>query len=132
MLMRRAATGAATTGGGDSRDRDDVLRQLGAAGGGWGRLAERGEGSGGGDGRVALGLSPFFLSLEIRTLVFFLLRALQVKPQEHKELCGGREGQTVYYVERKALHCGACCHVSFPRGSSMLNDGHVPWSSSLA
>jgi len=34
-------------------------------GGGWGRLAARGEGSGGGDGGVALGLSPFFLSLEL-------------------------------------------------------------------
>jgi len=32
---------------------------------------------------------------------------LQVKPQERKELCGGREGQTAYYVERKALRCGA-------------------------
>jgi hypothetical protein len=51
--MRRAAAGAATTGGGDSRDRDDVWRWLG-------RLAARGEGSGGGDGGVALGLSPFF------------------------------------------------------------------------
>jgi hypothetical protein len=30
---------------------------------------------------------------------------LQVKPQERKELCGGREGQTTYYVERKALRC---------------------------
>jgi hypothetical protein len=49
-------------------------------GGGWGRLAARGEGSGGGDGGVALGLSPFFLSLEyIRTLVFFSLRTLQVR-----------------------------------------------------
>jgi hypothetical protein len=70
-------------------------------GGGWGRLAARGEGSGGGDGGVALGLSPFFLSLELHTLVFFSLRTLQVKPQERKELCGGREGQTVYCVERK-------------------------------
>ena len=80
-----------------------------AAGGGWGRLAARGEGSGGGDGGVALGLSPFFLSLEyIRTLVLFCsLRTLQVKPQERKELCGGREGQTAYYVERKNLRCGA-------------------------
>ena len=25
-----------------------------------------------------------------------------------------------------------CCHVSFPRGSSTSNAGHVPWSSSLA
>ena len=58
-------------------------------GGGWGRLAARGEGSGGGDGGVALGLSPFFLSLELHTLVFFSLRTLQVKPQERKELCGG-------------------------------------------
>jgi hypothetical protein len=32
---------------------------------------------------------------------------LQVKPQERKELCGGREGQTAYYVERKNLRCGA-------------------------
>jgi hypothetical protein len=58
-------------------------------GGGWGRLAARGEGSGGGDGGVALGLSPFFLSLEFGfislfsilrityTLVFFS-RTLQV------------------------------------------------------
>ena len=76
-------------------------------GGGWGRLAARGEGSGGGDGGVALGLSPFFLSLELHTLVFFSLRTLQVKPQERKELCGGREGQTAYCVERKALRCGA-------------------------
>ena len=76
-------------------------------GGGWGRLAARGEGSGGGNGGVALGLSPFFLSLELHTLVFFSLRTLQVKPQERKELCGGREGQTAYYVERKALRCGA-------------------------
>ena len=76
-------------------------------GGGWGRLAARGEGSGGGDGGVALGLSPFFLSLELHTLVFFSLRTLQVKPQERKELCGGREGQTTYYVECKALHCAA-------------------------
>jgi len=34
-------------------------------GDGWGRLAARGEGSGGGNGGVALGLSPFFLSLEL-------------------------------------------------------------------
>ncbi len=27
---------------------------------------------------------------------------------------------------------GPCCHVSFPRGSSTSNAGHVPWSSSLA
>ena len=40
-------------------------------GGGWGRLAARGEGSGGGDGGVALGLSPYLLSLELHTLVFF-------------------------------------------------------------
>ena len=32
---------------------------------------------------------------------------MQVKPQERKELCGGREGQTAYYVERKNLRCGA-------------------------
>ena len=51
--MRRAAAGAATTGGG--------IAETGAMfGGGWGRLAARGEGSGGGDGGVALGLSPFF------------------------------------------------------------------------
>jgi hypothetical protein len=31
-------------------------------GGGWGRLAARGEGSGGGDGRVTLVWSPLFLS----------------------------------------------------------------------
>jgi hypothetical protein len=31
-LMRRAAAGAATTGGGDSRDRGDVWWRLGAAG----------------------------------------------------------------------------------------------------
>ncbi len=30
---------------------------------------------------------------------------LQVRPQERKELCGGREGQTTYYVERKVLRC---------------------------
>jgi hypothetical protein len=35
------------------------------------------------------------------------LLPLQVKPQERKELCGGREGQTAYYVERKNLRCGA-------------------------
>ena len=58
-------------------------------GGGWGRLAARGEGSGGGDGA---GVSKFFC-----------YRTFQVKPQERKELCGGREGQTTYYVERKAL-----------------------------
>ena len=40
------------------------------------------------------------------TLVFFSL-PLQVKPQKRKELCDGREGQTAYYVERKALRCGA-------------------------
>jgi hypothetical protein len=28
-----------------------------------------------------------------------------LKPQERKELCGVREGQTTYYVERKALRC---------------------------
>jgi hypothetical protein len=38
--------------------------------------------------------------------VFFSL-PLQVKPQKRKELCDGREGQTAYYVERKALRCGA-------------------------
>ncbi len=77
-------------------------------GGGWGRLAARGEGSGGSDGGVALGLSPFFLSLELHTYPgIFLLRTLQVKPQERKELCDGREGQTAYYVECKALRCGA-------------------------
>ena len=64
-------------------------------GGSWGRLAARGEGSGGGNGGVALGLSPFFLSLELPCI--FLLRTLQVKPQEHKELFGRREGQTTYY-----------------------------------
>ena len=64
-------------------------------GDGWGRLAARGEGSGGGDGGVALGLSPFFLFLEL---------PCNVKPKERKELCGGREGQTTYYVERKAAH----------------------------
>ena len=47
-------------------------------GSGWGRLAARGEGSGGGDGA---GVSKFFW-----------YRTFQVKPQERKELCGGREG----------------------------------------
>ena len=51
------------------------------------------------------GFSPFFYP-SIITLVFFSL-PLQVKPQKRKELCDGREGQTAYYVERKALRCGA-------------------------
>ena len=53
---------------------------------------------------VALGFLPF--PIPRITLVFFSL-PLQVKPQKRKELCDGREGQTAYYVERKALRCGA-------------------------
>ena len=55
--------------------------------------------------RGGFGFSPFFYP-SIITLVFFSL-PLQVKPQKRKELCDGREGQTAYYVERKALRCGA-------------------------
>ena len=76
-------------------------------GGGWGRLAARGEGSGGGDGGVALAwvYLPFFY-LRITYIPWYFFRFV-VKPQKRKELCGGREGQTAYYVERKALRCGA-------------------------
>ena len=94
----RRRGGAATTGGGDSRDWDDVWRRLGAAGskgGGQRRRQQRG----------GFGLISLFSILRI-TLVFFSLiffGTFQVKPQERKELCGGREGQTTYYVERKAL-----------------------------
>ena len=73
-------------------------------GGGRRRLAARGEGSG--DGGVALGLSPFFYH-ENYPGIFFASVAGIVKPQERKELCGGREGQTAYYVECKALRCGS-------------------------
>ena len=45
-------------------------------GGGWGRLTARGEGSGGGDGGVALGLSPFFLSLELPWYFFRFVRCM--------------------------------------------------------
>jgi hypothetical protein len=56
-LMRRAAAGAATTGGG--------IAETGAMfGGGWGRLAARGEGSGGGDGGV-FGFISLFSILRI-------------------------------------------------------------------
>ena len=74
-------------------------------GGGWGRLAARGEGSGGGDGGVALGLSPFFLSLELHTYpgIFFASYVAGKATRTQS----GREGQTAYYVERKALRCGA-------------------------
>ncbi len=41
--------------------------------------------------------------LAIKKIIFFYIAS--VKPQERKELCGGREGQTTYYVERKALRC---------------------------
>ena len=61
---------------------------------------------------VALGFLPF--SIPRITLVFFSL-PLQVKPQKRKELCDGREGQTAYYVERKALRCGA-------RKATLLHD----------
>ena len=93
----------------DSRDWDDVWRRLGAAGskgGGQRRRQQRG----------GFGLISLFSILRI-TLVFFSLiffGTFQVKPQERKELCGGREGQTTYYVERKALRCD-------PRKATLIN-----------
>ena len=86
--------------GGDSRDWDDDWRWLGAAGskGGGQQMRQR---------RDGFGLISLFSILRI-TLVFFSLiffGTFQVKPQERKELGGGREGQTTYYVERKALRC---------------------------
>ena len=45
---------------GERQRRGGEIAETGAMfGGGWGLLAARGEGSGGGDGGVALGLSPF-------------------------------------------------------------------------
>jgi hypothetical protein len=44
-------------------------------------------------------------------LVFFSLiffGTFQVKPKERNELCGRREDQTTYYVERKDLRCDPC------------------------
>ena len=58
------------TGGGEIAETGTMF------GGGWGRLAARGEGSGGGDGGVALGLSPFFLSLELPWYFFRFVRCM--------------------------------------------------------
>ena len=74
--------------------------------------------------RGGFGFSPFFLELP---WYFFRFRCMQVKPQKRKELCDGREGQTAYYVERKALRCGARkATLLRPQGRLM-----VPWSTAI-
>ncbi len=57
-----------------------------------------GEG-GGGSGRRRNGC------LILVSMVCSIVQFVAVRPQELKELCGGREGQTTYYVERKTLRC---------------------------
>jgi hypothetical protein len=114
---REVVTGENREGGGfeiEGRCRAAVVRGRGQADDGcrWeGFHIILGSGAGAVAGWVAVravrggfGFSPFFLELP---WYFFRFRCMQVKPQKRKELCGGREGQTAYYVERKALRCGA-------------------------
>ena len=87
-------------GGGDSRDRDDVWRRLGAAG-------SKGRGQRRRRRRGGFGFISLFSILRITYPGIFFASYVAGKATRTQGALRRREGQTAYYVERKALGCGA-------------------------